>query len=162
MAGGQVLKQPLRNNACLNESVVGSQFAFDTVAIVFRLPVQILIAVAPLEWLHRFHPEVIGKGCVTEVRQQIENHKRFKKLTTEWVALGIKHSKLSMQMKLERASESDWKMTATQTDCVMPRWLVGSKCGENSVLSSSELRALLRAQDKALTEVLVHADDLAN
>ena len=53
------------------------------------------------------HTNYIRADCVTEVRQQIENYKRFKKLTTEWVALGIEHSKLSMQMKLEGAGKSD-------------------------------------------------------
>lgn len=40
----------------------------------------------------------IRKNCVRSVRQQIKNYKRFKKLTTEWVALGIEHSKLSMEL----------------------------------------------------------------
>ena len=44
---------------------------------------------------------------VDDIRQQIESYKCFKKLTTEWVALGIEHSKLSMQMKRERAKKSD-------------------------------------------------------
>lgn len=41
----------------------------------------------------------IRKDCLQSIRQQIKNYKRFKKLTTEWVALGIEHSKLSMKMK---------------------------------------------------------------
>jgi|TARA_Y100000310_G_C20634984_1_gene790672 hypothetical protein len=41
----------------------------------------------------------IRKEFVSMVRQQIKNYKRFKKLTTEWVALGIEHSKLSMKLK---------------------------------------------------------------
>ncbi len=53
------------------------------------------------------HTNYIRADCVTEVRQQIENYQRFKKLTTEWVALGIEHSKLSMQMKLEGTGKSD-------------------------------------------------------
>jgi len=40
----------------------------------------------------------IRKNCVGEVRQQIKNYKRFKKLTTEWVSLGIEHSTLSMKL----------------------------------------------------------------
>lgn len=39
----------------------------------------------------------IRKECVSDVRQQIKNYKRFKKLTIEWIALGIEHSKLSMK-----------------------------------------------------------------
>jgi len=42
------------------------------------------------------HTNYVSKDCIREVRQQIKNYKRFKKLTTEWVALGIEHSKLSM------------------------------------------------------------------
>jgi hypothetical protein len=41
----------------------------------------------------------IRKDFVSMVRKQIKNYKRFKKLTTEWVALGIEHSKLSMKPK---------------------------------------------------------------
>lgn len=41
----------------------------------------------------------IRKDFVSMVRKQIKNYKRFKKLTTEWVALGIEHSKLSMKLK---------------------------------------------------------------
>lgn len=41
----------------------------------------------------------IRKDCVPSIRQQVKNYKRFKKLTTEWVALGIEHSKLSMELK---------------------------------------------------------------
>jgi hypothetical protein len=39
----------------------------------------------------------VRQECVDEVSQQIKNYKRFKELTTEWVALGIEHSKLSMK-----------------------------------------------------------------
>ena len=42
--------------------------------------------------------EYVRKGCVEEVRRQIENYKRFKALTEEWVALGIEHSKLAMKL----------------------------------------------------------------
>lgn len=43
----------------------------------------------------------IRKDCVSDIRLQIKNYKRFKKLTTEWVALGIEHSRLSMKLKRE-------------------------------------------------------------
>jgi hypothetical protein len=39
----------------------------------------------------------VREECADEVRQQIKNYKRFKALTTEWVALGIEHCKLSMK-----------------------------------------------------------------
>lgn len=41
----------------------------------------------------------IRKDCVSEIRLQVKNYKRFKKLTTEWVALGIEHSTLLMKLK---------------------------------------------------------------
>lgn len=36
------------------------------------------------------------------IREQIENYKRFKELTAEWVSLGIEHSTLSMELKKEK------------------------------------------------------------
>lgn len=53
----------------------------------------------------------IREDCVDNIRQQIESYKCFKRLTTEWVALGIEHSKLSIQLKRERAKKSESKAT---------------------------------------------------
>lgn len=41
----------------------------------------------------------IRKAFVGDIRRQISNYKRFKKLSVEWVALSIEHSKLSMKLK---------------------------------------------------------------
>ena len=41
----------------------------------------------------------IRKECVGDIRTQIKSYKRFKKLTTEWVSLGIEHSTLSMKLQ---------------------------------------------------------------
>ena len=43
----------------------------------------------------------IRSECVTDIRQQIKNYKRFKKLSEEWVDLGIEQSKLLMKVKQE-------------------------------------------------------------
>lgn len=43
--------------------------------------------------------EYIRKEFVGDVRRQIGNYKRFKKLSVEWIALSIEHSKLSMKLK---------------------------------------------------------------
>ncbi len=43
--------------------------------------------------------EYVRKDCVSDIRQQIANYKRFKKLTAEWIKLSIEHSKLSMKLK---------------------------------------------------------------
>ena len=42
--------------------------------------------------------EYIRGNCVSDVRRQIANYKRFKKLSGEWVALGIEHSRLTMKL----------------------------------------------------------------
>ena len=42
--------------------------------------------------------EYIRRDCVSDVRRQIRNYKRFKKLSGEWVALGIEHSRLTMKL----------------------------------------------------------------
>lgn len=43
--------------------------------------------------------EYIRKGCVSDIRRQIKNYKRFKRLNSEWVALCIEHSKLTLRLK---------------------------------------------------------------
>lgn len=43
--------------------------------------------------------EYIRKEFVSDVRCQINNYKRYKKLNAQWVALSIEHSKLSMKLK---------------------------------------------------------------
>ena len=46
--------------------------------------------------------EYIARECVREVRRQIGNYKRFKALTTEWIALSIEHSRLKMKLTRRR------------------------------------------------------------
>lgn len=42
--------------------------------------------------------DYVSRGALRELRIQIRNYKRFKSLTTEWVALGIEHSRLKMKL----------------------------------------------------------------
>jgi hypothetical protein len=42
--------------------------------------------------------EYVAREALPEVRRQIENYKRFKALTTEWVDLGLEHSRLKMKL----------------------------------------------------------------
>ena len=42
--------------------------------------------------------DYIRKDCVQEIRRQVKNYNRYKKLTSEWVALSIEHSKLTMKL----------------------------------------------------------------
>jgi hypothetical protein len=44
--------------------------------------------------------EYVPRDSLPELRLQIRNYKRFRSLTSHWVALGIEHSRL--QMKLAR------------------------------------------------------------
>ena len=46
----------------------------------------------------RSRTDYVRKEWVTETRRQIANYKKFKKLSEEWVTLGIEHAKLSMKL----------------------------------------------------------------
>jgi hypothetical protein len=45
--------------------------------------------------------EYIACDAVPDVRRQIDNYKRFKALTTQWVDLSIEHSRLKMKLARE-------------------------------------------------------------
>ena len=45
--------------------------------------------------------EYVSRDALPDVRRQIDNYKRFKALTTEWVDLGIEHSRLKMKLARE-------------------------------------------------------------
>lgn len=46
--------------------------------------------------------EYIPRDWVREVRRQIRNYKRFKALTTQWVALSIERCRLKMKLARKR------------------------------------------------------------
>ena len=52
----------------------------------------------------RSKSDYVRADCVTDVRRQIAAYKRFKKLTEEWVDLGIEASKLRMTLDKEKGS----------------------------------------------------------
>jgi Family of unknown function (DUF6788) len=41
--------------------------------------------------------EYIARDALDDVRRQLDNYKRFKELTAEWVDLSIEHSRLKMK-----------------------------------------------------------------
>ena len=41
--------------------------------------------------------EYIRRECVSDIRRQISNYKRFKEWSRKWVALSIEHSRLAMK-----------------------------------------------------------------
>jgi hypothetical protein len=58
---GEVLEQALGDDACLNEDVIGAHLALDVVAVVGRLAMKMLIAIAVAQRGHVHHPEMIGE-----------------------------------------------------------------------------------------------------
>ena len=42
--------------------------------------------------------EYIRREWVSDIRRQTRSYKRFKKLSGEWIALGIEHSRLAMKL----------------------------------------------------------------
>jgi len=63
-----------------------------------------------LSYTHKMksHTEYVRKEFVAEVRKQISQYKRFKKLVQQWVELGIEHSKVQVG-KGEKARKSSIK-----------------------------------------------------
>ena len=58
---GEVLKQSLADEPCLDEDVVGVELALDVVAVFERGAMEMLIAVIAAQWLHVGHPEMIAE-----------------------------------------------------------------------------------------------------
>lgn len=51
--------------------------------------------------------EYIRREWVSDIRRQIKNYKRFKKLSSEWIALSIEHSRLTMKLARRQSPASD-------------------------------------------------------
>lgn len=45
--------------------------------------------------------EYVARDALPDVRRQIDNYKRFKALTAQWVDLGIEHSRLKTKLARE-------------------------------------------------------------
>ncbi len=71
----------------------------------FRNPKEQTGAFYQISYTHKMKSktEYVRTKFVKEVRQQIRNYKKFKKLIEELVALGILHSQLSMKAEIERS-----------------------------------------------------------
>src|SRR6202166_1469510 len=68
MGGGEILQQPLSDEADLDMAIVGGQLATDSGAIAVGLTVQVLRAAVARDALHAAHPEVIVVGAETPQR----------------------------------------------------------------------------------------------
>ena len=49
--------------------------------------------------------EYVRKEWVTEIREQIEMHKRFKRLVGQWGDLSIEHSQLTMRIAKSKSAK---------------------------------------------------------
>ncbi len=49
--------------------------------------------------------EYVRKEWVTEIRKQIEMHKRFKRLLNQWGDLSIEHSQLTMRIAKSKSAK---------------------------------------------------------
>ena len=63
MEDGQVLKQPLDDEANLDVSLIGGEFAPDLRPVAVGLAVGVLVTVAPADGGHGLHPEMVGIGA---------------------------------------------------------------------------------------------------
>ena len=63
MEDGQVLKQPLDDEANLDVPLIGLQFAPDLRPVAVGLAVEVLVALAPADGSHGLHPEMAGIGA---------------------------------------------------------------------------------------------------
>jgi len=71
----------------------------------YRNPKEQTGAFVQISYTHKMKSktEYVRAAFVKDIRQQIRNYKKFKKLTEQWVALGIEHSRLSMKAEIERS-----------------------------------------------------------
>ena len=63
MIGTEVLEKPLGDDAGEDEHVISAHLSLHGIAVVLRGSMQVLIAVSPLQRLHRAHPEVVSEGA---------------------------------------------------------------------------------------------------
>ena len=57
----EILEQSLGDDAGLDEGMIGVHFAFDTVSVVGRFAMEVLIAVVVAQRDHVLHPEMVGE-----------------------------------------------------------------------------------------------------
>jgi len=74
----------------------------------YRLPAQRVGPFYQLSYTHQMkgHTRYVRPQFVAEVSQQIEEYKRFKKLTSRWVSLAIARCHLAMKLAVEPSPNS--------------------------------------------------------
>jgi len=79
----------------------------------YRLPQQQVGPFYQLSYTHQMkgHTRYVRPQFVSEVRQQIEEYKKFKKLTSRWVTLAIARSQLAMKLAVEPSPNSKGLLT---------------------------------------------------
>ena len=74
----------------------------------YRLPQQQVGPFYQLSYTHQMkgHTRYVRPQFVSEVREQIEEYKKFKKLTSRWVTLAIARCQLAMKLAVEPSPNS--------------------------------------------------------
>lgn len=77
----------------------------------FRNPKERTGSFLQISYTHKMKSktEYVRPEFVKEVRQQIRNYKKFKKLIEEWIELGIEYSRLFMKSEIERGKQQGAK-----------------------------------------------------
>lgn len=77
----------------------------------FRNPKERTGSFFQISYTHKMksRTEYVRPEFVKEVRQQIRNYKKFKKLIEEWIELGIEYSRLFMKSEIERGKQQEAK-----------------------------------------------------
>ena len=94
------LQKPLCNNASLYMSVIGCKFSANCISVFSASFVNMLIAGTPFNWLHIFHPKMIGISAQG-------SKSLFEKTTPSWILLT---SGIAKQLFLAAAKrETTWQ-----------------------------------------------------
>jgi hypothetical protein len=70
----------------------------------YRIPKEKIGPYYQISYTHKMksHTEYVRPEFVQKIKSQIAAYKRFKKLMETWIALGIEHSKLTMNLEKKK------------------------------------------------------------
>lgn len=73
----------------------------------YRNPKEKLGPYYQLSYMHKMksHTDYVRPQFVDQIKQQVANYKRFKKLTERWIDLAIQHSKLTIEIAKKKNSK---------------------------------------------------------
>ena len=73
----------------------------------YKVPKEKIGPYYQLSYMHKMKSRTnyVRPQFVSQIRKQVANYKRFKKLTERWIELAIQHSKLTMDIAKKKGSE---------------------------------------------------------